>query len=63
MRRLWCWVVGHRWSVTHTDIPRTLALINLHPMAGCIADCGRCGAHWDDISPSAREYFKAQGSL
>lgn len=47
-RRLLCWMIGHRWTVYATS-PRAGYMAHLHPLAGCLADCTRCGTRWDDL--------------
>ena len=49
MKRLWCWVVGHRWRTLRTNWTKALWLAHCHSMAGDDADCGRCGAEWRDF--------------
>ncbi len=49
MKRLICFILGHKWRITHVYPPKHHALMHLHPMAGCKAECIRCGEVWDDL--------------
>ena len=49
--RLLCPVVGHAWLVRATS-DRAITMAGFHPLAGCLADCRRCGKRWNDL-PSA----------
>lgn len=53
VRRLLCWISGHRWTVLATSNKHGY-LAHLHPLAGQLADCARCGERWDDL-PSGWE--------
>ena len=48
VRRLLCWLAGHRWHVRATS-DKHVVLCDLHPLAGQLADCTRCGERWDDL--------------
>lgn len=49
MRRLLCWLMGHRWTNERFVCHRSLILTHLHSLAGAYADCARCGERWDDV--------------
>ena len=50
LRRPICWFRGHKWRVTRAHDSVTFHLGHLHPLAGCDADCDRCGARWRDFA-------------
>jgi hypothetical protein len=49
VKRLLCWLRGHRWHVLGINRRKNANLIHLHTMAGCYARCERCGRVWDDV--------------
>lgn len=49
MRRLVCWLRGHRWDILAVNVRKNVNLFHLHHLAGCKAMCRRCGADWDDL--------------
>lgn len=46
---LLCLAVGHRWHWAWVDGHRMLALVHLHPCAGCMGICLDCLKLWDDV--------------
>jgi hypothetical protein len=54
VRRLLCWVFGHRWDDIRVACHRAWLLSNLHWLAGAVATCDRCGAVWDDVCDKCR---------
>lgn len=57
MRRVLCWLRGHKWRVVRTNERKHINLIHLHTMAGMDADCLRCGEQWRD---AVSQYFPEQ---
>lgn len=49
MRRILCWFVGHDWYITRMCAAKAIARVHVHTLAGCDADCARCGEEWRDI--------------
>ena len=47
--RIGCIWNGHNWTVTRVVRAANWHLAHLHPLAGCDADCVRCGAEWRDF--------------
>lgn len=52
--RVICWIIGHDWKVTMLSRSKHLALVHLHPLAGCQAKCQRCNKMWDDLPNDGR---------
>jgi hypothetical protein len=57
----WCWPREHRWNVTRCVRAANWHLAHLHPLAGCDADCARCGAEWRDFDSFARRPWLTDG--
>lgn len=44
-----CWVGRHRWKNFGGNLSKAMALAHLHPQAGNLDLCTRCGKVWDDM--------------
>lgn len=58
-----CWFGRHRWKNFGGNTSKVVGLSHLHPQAGLIELCTRCGKVWDDLlygfgadEPGAKEY-------
>jgi hypothetical protein len=67
MKHLLCKVIGHRWKNFGGNTSKVVGLAHLHPQAGLIELCTRCGHVWDDFKygfgadePQALEYRKGK---
>lgn len=49
MKRVLCWLLGHRWHVDSAWCHRATTMTHLHTLAGCLARCLRCGQLWNDM--------------
>lgn len=52
--RLLCRLRGHDWTTLRVNRRKFVGLVHLHPLAGCDAQCARCGEIWDDAPWAAR---------
>lgn len=49
MKKIICFLFGHKWKVTPRCLDKTLALCHLHWLAGAKANCERCASVWNDL--------------
>jgi len=54
MRHILCFVFRHKWRLIATS-DRHDRLRHIHPMAGTLARCKRCGWFWDDLPGATRK--------
>lgn len=67
--RLFCWIIGHHWKTFGGNLSKAINLAHLHPRAGQLDLCTRCGLVWDDLGgwvndePEFKVYRKAKRAL
>ena len=63
VKRILCWLFGHRWVPVLVDCNRAVTLMHLSTQAGTLSLCMRCGEYVDDLGGEARAHFKERGVL